>query len=146
MINGLVYDFESIKLMLPTGIVVMLESLSYKDKKDDEVINGVMNIPVGLGRGEYSGECELGFSRFEYEKMNSASLSAGGFYNIPFVSIVANYGWLGQPPLTDVLMVHFTELDFSWKKEDTSLNVKIKGALVVVGALVSNGFPAYTPF
>ena len=40
MINGLVYDFESIKVMLPTGMVVMLESISYKDKKEDEVING----------------------------------------------------------------------------------------------------------
>lgn len=144
MINGLVYDFESIKVMLPTGMVVILESISYKDKKDDEVINGVLNIPVGVGRGEYSGECEVEFSRLEYEKLNATTAAAGGFYNTPFITIVASYGWLGQPIITDTLMVHFTERDFSGKKGDTNLNVKIKGALVA--PLVSNGVPAYTPF
>jgi hypothetical protein len=56
-----VYDFESIKVMLPAGMAVMPESIGYKDKKDDEVINGVSSIPVGAGGGEYSGECEIGF-------------------------------------------------------------------------------------
>jgi hypothetical protein len=144
MINGLVYDFESIKVLMPTGMIIMLESISYKDKKDDEVVNGVSNIPVGIGRGAYSGECEIEFSREEYERLNLVLAASGGFYNSPFVNIVVNYGWLGQPIISDVLMVHFTERDFSGKKGDTNLNVKIKGALVA--PLVSNGIPAYTPF
>jgi hypothetical protein len=144
MINGLVYDFESIKLNLPTGLVVMAESVSYNDKKDDEVINGISNIPVGLGRGEYSGECEIEFGRSEYEKLNSQLAADGGFYNNPYVDIVVSYGWSGQPIITDNLAVHFTERDFSGKKGDTSLNVKIKGAMVM--PLLSNGNPAYTPF
>ncbi|MDR2807759.1 MAG: hypothetical protein LBB43_01995 [Spirochaetaceae bacterium] len=71
MINGLVYDYESIKLQLPTGLVVLAESVSYNDKKDDEVVQGVSNLPAGLGRGAYSGECELEIGRSEYEKLNS---------------------------------------------------------------------------
>lgn len=144
MINGVVYDFESIKFMLPTGKVVLLESISYKDKKDDEVINGVDNLPAGVGRGSYSGECEIEFGRSEYEKVNRSCGSSGGFYNVPYYNIVVSYGWTGQEILTDKLMVHFKERDFSGKKGDTSLNVKIKGSLVA--PLDSNGVPAYTPY
>jgi hypothetical protein len=144
MINGLVYDFESIKALTPTGMIAMLESITYKDKKDDEVITGVSNIPVGIGRGEYSGDCEIEMGRLEYEKFNLASAASGGFYNVPFVEIVVSYGWTGQPIITDVLSVHFTERDFSGKKGDKNLNIKIKGAMVL--PLVSNGVPAYLPF
>jgi hypothetical protein len=144
MINGLVYDYESIKVLLPTGLIVLLESISYNDKKNDEVVTGVSNLPVGIGRGEYSGECELEIGRFEYEKINMASAASGGFYNIPFLEIIVSYGWAGQMICTDALSVHFTERDFSGKKGDTNLNVKIKGALVA--PIVSNGVPSYVPF
>jgi hypothetical protein len=144
MINGLVYDFESIKVLLPTGMIVMLESISYNDKKADEVITGVNNIPVGIGRGAYTGECEIELGRLEYEAINLASVASGGFYNVPFLNIVVSYGWTGQPIITDTLAVHFTERDFSGKKGDTSLKVKIKGAMVL--PLVNNGVPAYVPF
>jgi hypothetical protein len=144
MINGLVYDYESIKVLMPTGMIVLLESISYKDKKDDEVITGVSNIPAGIGRGEYSGDCEIEMGRIEYDKINLASAAAGGFYNVPFLEIVVSYGWTGQPIITDVLQVHFTERDFSGKKGDKNLNIKIKGALVA--PMVSNGVSAYLPF
>ena len=29
MINGLVYDFESVKVTLPAGMVIMLENITY---------------------------------------------------------------------------------------------------------------------
>jgi hypothetical protein len=86
----------------------------------------------------------LEFGRFEYEKLNSQLGADGGFYNNPYIDIVVSCGWSGQPIITDNLAVHFTERDFSGKKGDTNLNVKIKGALVL--PLVSNGVPAYTPF
>ena len=54
MINGVIYDFESIKLILPSGLSLTFEKISYKDKKDDEVITGSNGIPIGIGRGEYS--------------------------------------------------------------------------------------------
>ena len=50
MINGLVYDFESIKLMLPTGLTLGAESIEYNDEKSDEVITGSNGLPLGIGR------------------------------------------------------------------------------------------------
>ncbi len=144
MINGMVYDFESIKVLLPTGAVVMLESISYKDKKDDEVITGVNNIPIGIGRGEYSGECELEISRAEYEKLDAFAASSGGFYNMPPIPIVVSYGHAAQIPITDTLQVHFTEREFSASKGDKNLNIPLKG--VLTAPIISNGRPAYTPY
>jgi len=144
MINGTVYDFESIKCLLPTGMVLMLESISYKDKKDDEVITGVNNIPIGIGRGEYSGECELEISRAEYEKLDMFASASGGFYNMPPIPVVVSYGHALQVPITDTLMVHFTERDFSASKGDKNLNIPLKGKLTA--PIVCNGRPSYTPY
>jgi hypothetical protein len=81
MINGLVYDYESIKLVLPSGLSIMSEKISYGDKKDDEVVYGSNGLPVGIGRGEYSGDFEIEFGRAEYETLNLFTASSGGFYN-----------------------------------------------------------------
>jgi hypothetical protein len=98
MINGLVYDFESIKLLLPTGLTLGCESIDYGDEKSDEVIYGSNSMPLGIGRGEYKGTCKLELQRMEYDKLNLFSAASGGFYNMPPVPVVASYGNFGQPP------------------------------------------------
>jgi hypothetical protein len=143
MVNGLVYDYESIKLMLPSGLSLMCEKISYGDKKDDEVVYGSNGLPVGIGRGEYSGDCEIELGRTEYELFNVFTAASGGFYNAPPVPIIASYGQTGQAPVTDTLMVHFTERKFDSSKGDTNLTVTIKGPLTA--PLLDNGVPAYTP-
>ena len=143
MINGMVYDFESIKLMLPTGLSIMFEKISYKDKKDDEVITGSNGIPLGIGRGEYSGECEIELARAEYDQLDAYAATSGGFYNMPPIPIVVSYGHFGQPIITDTLQAHFTERDFSAGKGDKNLKIPMKGKLTA--PLVTNGRPAYVP-
>jgi hypothetical protein len=143
MINGVIYDFESIKLILPSGLSLTFEKIAYKDKKDDEVITGANGIPIGIGRGEYSGECEVEIGRAEYERMNIFAAANGGFYNMPPVPIIVSYGHNGQPPNTDVLQVKFNERDFSAAKGDKNLKIPLKGALSA--PLISNGVPAYVP-
>ncbi|MGL4986039.1 MAG: hypothetical protein ACRC5H_02745 [Treponemataceae bacterium] len=137
MINGIVYDFQSIKLMLPSGPVILCEDISYKDKIDSEVVTGMNGLPVGVGMGEYSGTCDVVFSRSDYER---ATLIAS-FYNLGAIPIVIFYGHLGQIPIIDTLMVHFNDRDFSAKKGDKNLNVSLKGVLTKV--LITNGKPAY---
>jgi hypothetical protein len=128
--------------MLPSGLSVMLEKIDYSDKKGDEVVYGINNMPVGIGRGEYSGECEVEMGRVEYDLLNTFAASSGGFYNMPPVPVIVSYGQTGQPPITDSLIVHFTERKFSGSKGDTNLTVSVKGSLTM--PLVSNNVPAYT--
>ena len=144
MVNGLIYDFESIKLMLPTGLILGCESVEYSDEKNDEVICGTNNLPLGVGRGEWKGTCKLELQRFEYDKLNVFSAASGGFYNMPPIPVVASYGNLGQPPVTDVLLVHFTKRDFKGSKGDTSLNVTIEGPQTM--PMNSDGVMAFVPF
>ena len=143
MINGIIYDFESIKALLPTGMILTLEKISYKDKKDDEVITGANGVPIGIGRGEYSGDVEAEFGRAEYEALDVFALAFGGFYNMPPIPIIVSYGHAGQPPVTDALQVHFTEREFGGSKGDKNLKVPLKGAMTA--PLLTNGRPAYVP-
>jgi hypothetical protein len=129
--------------MLPSGLVIICESISYSDKKDDEVITGTSNIPVGIGRGEYSGDCEIEMSQADYNLLNTFAAASGGFYNMPPLPVIVVYGQTGQIPTTDSLLVHFTERKKGGKKGDTSLNVTIKGALTA--PMLDNGVPAYVP-
>ena len=144
MINGLTYDFESIKLMLPTGLTLGCESVDYSDEKGDEVITGTNNLPLGIGRVEYKGTCKLELQRAEYDKLNIFSASSGGFYNMPPVPVIANYGNAGQAPATDSMLVHFTKRNFKGSKGDTNLVVSLEGT--ITAPIVSNGVPAYVPF
>jgi hypothetical protein len=144
MVNGMAYDFESLKLMMPTGLTILLESVNYSDKKDDEVVSGYNNMPVGIGGGKYSGDFEAELGRIEYDKLNTSAASSGGFYNMAPLPIVVSYGHAGQIPVTDTLVVHFTERKFGGSKGDTSLNVTIKGPLT--HPIVSNGVPAFAPY
>ena len=144
MVNRLIYDFESIKLMLPTGLILGCESVEYSDEKNDEVICGTNNLPLGVGRGEWKGTCKLELQRFEYDKLNVFSAASGGFYNMPPIPVVASYGKLGQPPVTDTLLVHFTKRDFKGSKGDTSLNVTIEGPQTM--PMNSDGITAFVPF
>jgi hypothetical protein len=69
--------------------------------------------------------------------------SEGGFYNLPPVPIIVSYGHTGQEPVTDTLMVKFTERNFGGSKGDKNLKVPLKGALTA--PLLTNGRPAYVP-
>ncbi|MDR1175328.1 MAG: hypothetical protein LBK83_07660 [Treponema sp.] len=143
MVNGMVYDFESIKVLLPSGMITVCESISYSDKKDDKVITGTNNLPIGIGRGEYSGDCEIEMAQADYNLLNTQAASSGGFYNMPPLPVVVSFGQTGQVPTTDTLMVHFTERKKGGKKGDTSLNVTVKGAFTA--PMLDNGVPAYVP-
>jgi hypothetical protein len=144
MVNGLVYDFESIQLMLPTGLTLGVESIEYGDEKGDEVISGSNGLPLGIGRGEYKGTCKLELQRLEFDKLNVYAAASGGFYNMPPLPVIVSYGNAGQAPVTDTLVSHFTKRDFKGSKGDTNLVVSIEGALTA--PIVSDGVPAFVPY
>lgn len=144
MINGMTYDFESIKIMLPTGLTLGAESIEYGDEKGDEVITGTNGLPLGIGRGEYKGTCKLELQRMEYDKLNVLSAASGGFYNMAPMPVIVSYGNNGQPMTTDTLVTHWTKRSFKGAKGDTNLVVPLEG--VLTQPIISNGVPAFVPF
>ena len=141
MINGTIYDYESIQAHLPSGVTRTLEKISYKDKKDDEAITGTDGLPLGIGRGEYSGTVDAELGRDEYDLLDEYSAQYGGFFNMPPIPIVVSYGHEGQRKTTDKLEVHFTEREFGGSKGDKHLKVSLKGFFTKV--LETNNRPAY---
>ncbi len=144
MINGVVYDYESIKITFPDGQVpVLAESINYSDEKADEVITGRHNLPVGIGRGAYSGKCDIELGQEDYQTFEQYMNNSGGFYNNHAVPVVVVYAVdPSSAPIVVNLVVKFKSRDFSATKGDTYLKVKISGELVQ--PIVRDGIPAYT--
>ena len=142
MINGKHYDFESIKIALPTGFLFMAESIKYSDKKSAKVLTGMGGIQSGYGMGGYEGDCEIETEREDYLTALGVA-SAVGFYNLPPLVVTVTYADSGNVPSVDILEVKFDERDFSGKKGDETLMVTIKGKLTK--PLLTNGAPAYIP-
>jgi hypothetical protein len=142
VINGKHYDFESIKIALPSGMFSMAESIKYSDKKEAKVHTGIGGVQTGYGLGAYEGDCEIETEREDYDAILGAA-SAVGFYNLPPLVVSVTYADSGNLPTTDVLEVKFDEREFAGKKGDQSLLVTIKGKLTK--PLITNGSPAYIP-
>ena len=142
MINGKHYDFESIKIALPSGFLFMAESIKYSDKKSAKVLTGMGGIQTGYGMGAYEGDCEIETEREDYDAILTA-VSAVGFYNLPPLAVSVTYADSGNVPIEDILEVKFDEREFSGKKGDETLMVTIKGKLTK--PLLTNGTPAYIP-
>lgn len=142
MINGIVYDYESMKLMLPSGRSITVENINFKDKKDDEVINGVDNLPVGIGRGKYDGSVDIDLGVFEFELFNTFCASFGGIYNHPPIPIIVIWANTNQPPIQREITAIFREIDEGGKKGDKNIVTKLKGK--ITAPIIRNGVPAYT--
>ncbi len=145
MIGNMAYDYESIKIILPSGPTLMVESINYSDEQGGEVITGQNGMPVGRGRSGYSGKCDIEMARDEFEKLDAALTAQGGgaFYNHSECPITVSYGSLGQKTIIEQLFVHFSSRDFSQAKGDTNLKVKLSG--VLTKPIIRNGSPAYAP-
>jgi hypothetical protein len=144
MINGLEYDYESIKLMMLAGLTLGCESVDCGGGKGDGAVAGTNGLPLGIGRGEYKGTCKLELQRFEYGKLNLFAAAPGGFRSMPPVPVIASYGSAGQAPVTDSMVVHFTKRGFKGSKGDTELQVSVEGA--ITAPILSDGVPAFVPF
>lgn len=142
MINGKIYDFESIKVALPSGFLTMFSSIKYNDKKEAKVHVGTGGVITGYSSGAYEGACEAEMEREEYGRA-FGSMSKSGFYNMRPLTVTVSYADEGNAAVTDVLEVKFDERDFDGKQGDEALNVTVKGKLTK--PIITNGSPAYIP-
>lgn len=142
MINGVNYDFESIKVQLPSGATIMPESITWNDEKADEIIRNKHGIPIGVGRGQYSGGGSLELGYADYISFRSAvSAAGGGFYNAHAIPISIAYADPGEP-------VHTVQLTVKCKKRDyptPESTAKVKVDFEFVAVMIEDGQPAYVP-
>lgn len=123
MINGRVYDWESITVGLPTGTLIGIQSIEYKDSKEKEMVYGKGAAPVGRGEGNYKAEGKLTVSRDEYQNILDYCKQVGkAFFRLPPFPITVGYANDEEATRTDVITdVVFTERSISPKQGDKSL-------------------------
>ncbi len=141
MINNTVYDYESVKLTLPSGIITTGTDISYSQKKDIDVVNDMRGVPRGYVRKAFEGDFSLTMSLSEYEKL-SASAGVRGILGMDPIPVVVNYATMGMPVITDMLVVKITEIPREIK-EGNEILMSIKGKQTAIPKL--GGKAVYAP-
>lgn len=105
MINGQMYDWESVEILLPNGVAIGITNIDYDDERPVEERYGKGSLPRGYGRKNYKASAKMELDLDEAERLSVAlaSLGGGGIYNAPPFEIVVSYGKDGMPTVVDVL-------------------------------------------
>jgi hypothetical protein len=117
MINGVLYDWESVEVTLPSGVAIGITNISYKDERKVEPRYGKGSTPRGYGRKNYKASSSMELDRDEAEKLKMAN--GGSFYKGKPFNIVVTYANEDQPTIVDILpRVKITGVDTSSKQGD----------------------------
>jgi hypothetical protein len=140
-INGNLFDWESIEVMLPSGISVGITEINYSDERGVEARYGKGSIPRGYGRKNYKAKGSMSLDKDEALRLRAA-LGGTVYNNTPF-PIVVSYANDDQTPQIDVLPdVMITTQDTSAKQDDDNAGA-IKYDFVVLSPILWAGMKAY---
>ena len=113
MINGKLFDWESVTIVLPSGVSIGISEINYSDERPIEERYGKGSTPRGYGRKNYKASGSMTLDR---EEANLLQLALGGsFYSaLLLFPIVVAYAVESQPPITDSLPAcKITKIDVS---------------------------------
>ncbi|MDR1397642.1 MAG: hypothetical protein LBJ14_07920 [Desulfarculales bacterium] len=141
MINGKKYDWEDVSIMLPSGLAVGVQEISYSDEKGIETLYGRGSTPRGYTRKNYSASGSLVLDRDEFERFKLAM--GGSPYTARPVPIVVNYADYDLPPIADILPnCKFTKVETSAKQDDAGTG-QMKLEFTILEPIKWGGMPAY---
>jgi len=123
MVNGNSYDWESVEIMLPSGLAVAVTDISYDDERPIEERYGRGSLPHGYGRGNYKASGKM---TLDLEEATRLQLSLGGsVYDSPPFPIIVCYGTDGLPIITDTLpLVKIVKTSSGAKQGEANVGVR----------------------
>ncbi len=129
-VNGQVYSYAHIKLVLPGGMPHYLENIDYNDEVEREVITTTNGLPGGVVEGEYKGTVKFKMSISDAKVFETALSDSGGVYGslVPIQATV-KYGDTGQVAITDRLQFVINKRTLSNSKGTDSLAREFEGPL-----------------
>lgn len=140
MINGVVYDFETIKMQLPSGIVNSLDEISYSATKDVDVLTDTKGNPRGVVRKAYEGDFSCTMSLYEYGILERAA-GARGILSMDSMPVIVSFAQTGASVVTHQLMVKITKITPGIQKDD-EVKVQLEGKQTAI--MKTNGKPVYS--
>lgn len=142
-VNGVSYSWESISVLLPSGIAVMIKSINYSDESATRPVFGKGRMPRGFSKGNYKAEGEAGLLREEFDRMNDR-FGGQGLYGKTPSNIIVSYADEGKPTKTDTLpYVLFDKRDTSIEQDDQEVEVGV--SFTVLEQIKFGGKPAFIP-
>ncbi len=141
-VNGKVYDWESITIALPYGVVIGVESIDYDDSKEAELVYGKGGKAVGYGNGNYEANAKITLLRDEYDRLLEYARENGkALYKLPPFPITVSYANDGERPKTDVIKgAKLTKNAHKAAQGDKKLSVDLE--LLVTDEIIRDGVRA----
>ncbi|KEQ23427.1 hypothetical protein [Paenibacillus tyrfis] len=139
MINGKLYDWESITVGLPYGTAIAISGIDYDDELAGELAYGKGAAPVGYGNGNYTASAKITLLRDEFNKLLDFARSQGqALYRLPLFPITVSYANDGERTRTDEIRgCKFTKAAHKGAQGDTKLEVELE--ILVTGKIIRDG-------
>lgn len=140
-INGNFYDWESIDILLPSGVTVGVTEISYSDEKGIEARYGKGSTPRGYGRKKYKASGSMTMDRDEFERLKL--VVGGSVYKARPLPVIVKYANDDQIPIVDILPdCKITKQDTSGKEDDDNAGA-MKLDFTILSPIKWNGMSAY---
>lgn len=143
--NGKSYDWESITVTGPTGIVAGITEIKYTDGQAITARYGRGSVPRGYGRGNYEASGSFVMDRDEWERLKAALVasSSGGIYDHTPFTIVVSYANDDIGVTTDVLKAcKITKFDGGGGAQGDDNVSPLSCELTILEPIVWGGVPA----
>ena len=141
MINGRLYDWEDVNVVLPSGEAIGISEINYNDELPLKKRYGKGATPRGYGRGNYDASGNLSLDLDEAERLRKSL--GGSFYKGGAFNIVVNYANENQGIVTDTLRdCKFVKTDTSNKQGEDNAGAR-KLDFEIMSPIELGGEPAY---
>lgn len=144
--NGKKYDWESITVTCPTGVIAGISEIKYSDGQAITARYGRGAVPRGYGRGNYEASGSMVLDRDEWERLKLALLAAadgGGIYDHKPFTIVVSYADNDMGITTDVLKsCKITKFDGGGGAQGDDNVSPISCELTILEPILWGGVPA----
>lgn len=132
LVNGINYDWSSVKLVLFGVPVVGITKITYKTKQKKENNYGMGTQPISRGYGNVEYEGSITLYKEEWQGIIAASVGRAPL-DIPFFDIQVTFGGTRVQPTLDILRAcEFLEDPLSIGQGDTKILIDIP---LIIGAI-----------
>ena len=142
-INGNLYDWESVEIMLPSGLAISVTNIDYDDERPVKERYGRGSVAHGYGRGNYKASAKIELDLDEAMRLQTSL--GGSVYDSPPFPIIVCYAPDALPVVTDVLpLCKIVKTASGAKQGDDNVGQR-KYDLVVLAPIVWGGNAALLP-